>query len=136
MRCSPVTIAVDTNVIVRLLRQDHPDQARRAAELFANDEVFIPLTVILETEWVLRSAYKLPRDEIAAALRAIVDLKGVTVDRAEDVHVALNASEQGLDFADVLHLTQSGGRKAFFTFDHGLTAQAKDLGLPTPVQEP
>ena len=129
-----MTIAIDTNVVLRLLRQDDPDQGRRAVELFAENRVFIPLTVMLETEWVLRSGYKLQRREIIAALRALTDLERVVVDRSEDVHAALDGLEQGLDFADALHVAQSAGCESFFTFDRQLASRAGRLNGPTPVR--
>ena len=131
-----MTIAVDTNVVLRLLRQDDPEQGRRAVELFVGNQVFIPLTVILETEWVLRSGYKLQRREVVSALRAVIDLERVVVDRAEDVHAALSGLEQGMDFADALHLAQSEGCEAFFSFDRQLASRAGRLDRAMPIRHP
>ncbi|MCP5410517.1 MAG: PIN domain-containing protein, partial [Chromatiaceae bacterium] len=50
-------IGVDTNVLVRLLTRDDEAQFRKALKLFQQEEIFIPKTVFLETEWVLRYAY-------------------------------------------------------------------------------
>ncbi|WP_225895747.1 PIN domain-containing protein [Dendronalium phyllosphericum] len=50
-------VAVDTNIIVRLLTQDDELQYRKSREIFQNKNIFIPDTVVLETEWVLRFAY-------------------------------------------------------------------------------
>ena len=52
-------VAVDTNVLVRLLVADHAAQATRAAAVFRAGRVFIPKSVLLETEWVLRYSYNL-----------------------------------------------------------------------------
>lgn len=49
--------ALDTNVVVRFLVNDDDQQAQRARALIAAGNVHIPPTVLLETEWVLRSAY-------------------------------------------------------------------------------
>jgi len=57
-------IAVDTNLLVRLLTSDDPDQARRAARIMESDDIFIPKTVMLETEWVLRHAYGIEKVNI------------------------------------------------------------------------
>ena len=46
-------IALDTNMLVRALVADHPDQVAVVRELIAGDTVFVPRTVLLETEWVL-----------------------------------------------------------------------------------
>ena len=61
-------VAVDTNVLVRLLTNDHAAQAARAAAVFQSGPVFIPKSVLLETEWVLRYSYGL---NTAAILRAM-----------------------------------------------------------------
>ena len=51
-------LAIDTNIIVRLLTNDDPDQAAKAKSLIEGAEVFVATTVLLETEWVLRGAYR------------------------------------------------------------------------------
>ncbi len=51
-------ISVDTNLLVRILTNDDPIQARRAVRILRSDDIYIPKTVLLETEWVLRHAYE------------------------------------------------------------------------------
>ena len=67
-------ISVDTNVLVRLLTNDDPAQARRAARIMEKEDIFIPKTVLLETEWVLRHAYKIERSNILTAFRTLLGL--------------------------------------------------------------
>ena len=50
-------IAVDTNIVVRLLTRDEELQFQKALILFQNHDVFIPDTVVLESEWVLPYTY-------------------------------------------------------------------------------
>lgn len=50
-------IAVDTNIVVRLLTQDEEQQYNKILKLFQEQDIFIPDTAILETEWVLHFAY-------------------------------------------------------------------------------
>jgi len=50
-------IAIDTNIIIRFLTHDNERQYKKAFSVFNSQEIFIPDTVILETEWVLRYAY-------------------------------------------------------------------------------
>ncbi|MCI5218515.1 MAG: type II toxin-antitoxin system VapC family toxin [Candidatus Electrothrix sp. LOE2] len=50
-------VSADTNVIVRLLVGDDKSQSEKAKQLFEQEEIFIPTTVVLECEWVLRYAY-------------------------------------------------------------------------------
>jgi predicted nucleic-acid-binding protein len=57
--------AVDTNVIVRLLTRDDEAQFQKARKIFSSHDVFIPNTVLMETEWVLRFAYRFEPTEIS-----------------------------------------------------------------------
>jgi predicted nucleic-acid-binding protein len=123
-------IAIDTNVLVRLVTNDDPAQGRRAAELFHNHDIFVPKTVLLESEWVLRYAYQLAPDRIAAALRGVLGLPRVTVEDPGAVTLALERFEAGLDFADALHWASSQHTERFVTFDQKLTRRARALGHP------
>ena len=61
-------LAIDTDIVIRFLTRDHRAQARRALEIVSNNDVFVPVTVVLEAEWVLRDAYELPRDAKRSSL--------------------------------------------------------------------
>ncbi|WP_231510440.1 type II toxin-antitoxin system VapC family toxin [Fischerella sp. PCC 9605] len=76
-------VAVDTNIIVRLLTQDDKLQYQQSLEIFQNHDVFIPDIVILETEWVLRFAYKFQREEICTALRKLFGLLNVHLNKCQ-----------------------------------------------------
>jgi predicted nucleic-acid-binding protein len=65
-------IAVDTNVVIRLLTGDDQDQATRARKLFETETIWLPKTVILEAEWVLRRLYGLAKGRVAEALRLLL----------------------------------------------------------------
>jgi predicted nucleic-acid-binding protein len=75
-------IAVDTNVVVRLLTQDDELQFNKSVEVFREQAFFIPDTVILETEWVLRFAYKFKPADICQGLRNIFGLPNVHLTNA------------------------------------------------------
>ena len=60
-------IAIDTNLIVRYLTGDHPEQSLRARSLIDGRPVFAAVTVILEVEWVLCSTYGFRPAEVAGA---------------------------------------------------------------------
>lgn len=121
-------LAVDTNVIIRLVTNDDPKQAKRAAALFATNEIFLPKTVMLESEWVLRYSYALERDAIVRSLRGVLGLPGVSAEDAVSVQRALDLFERGLDFADALHVASSGAAASFATFDTRLVKRAKASG--------
>ena len=120
-------IAVDTDVVVRLVTNDDPVQARRAARVFEAEDVLLPKTVLLETEWVLRYSYGLARPNILGALRGLLGLARVTVEDSASVARALKWYERGLDLADALHLASSRPARSFVTFDRNLVRRAKAI---------
>ena len=123
-----VMIAIDTNVVARYLTGDHPDQSPRARMLVDSQPVFVPATVMLETEWVLRSAYGYKPEQVIRALRAFGGLPSVTVEDAAIVAEALDRTEQGMDFADALHLGRSAHCESMASFDHRFVKAAKAAG--------
>ena len=120
-------VAVDTNVLVRFLVGDDAKQAARAASLIRADEIWISKTVLLETEWVLRSLYGFSPDSRAGALRALAGLRTVFLEDELAAAKALDWFKEGLDFADALHLASTGKAKQFATFDRKLAKQARRM---------
>ncbi len=120
-------IAIDTNIVVRLLTKDDAEQYQKAYRLFEQQPIFISETVILETEWVLRFAYQFSREQIIDALRKLLGLPNVTVNYPAIVDLALTWHAQGLDFADALHLANSQHCDTFFTFDKKMINAAKHI---------
>ena len=117
--------AIDTNVLVRALVLDDAAQAARAQELLREHEVFVPVTVILELEWVLRSRYGHSAAVISQTIEKILSLENVVVGEQAAVLAAAAKLAQGWDFADALHHALSEGCDDFVTFDAGLVKQAK-----------
>jgi predicted nucleic acid-binding protein len=128
-------LVVDTNVVVRHLTNDDAAQAARARRLIDRHDVLLPLTVLLEAEWVLRSVYGFPAAEVVRALRGFAGLKRVTVESADAAAAALDWAEQGLELADALHLAAARGREGLASFDRALARAARRVGAPT-VREP
>ena len=127
--------AIDTNVLVRLLTADHAVQHRAARALFSTSDIYIPVTVVLETEWVLRAAYELAPQVVGAALRSVMGLENVRVGESAAVVQALVWHEEGIDFADALHLALSQSEERFKTLDAALVKQAQRRS-PIPVEKP
>jgi predicted nucleic-acid-binding protein len=119
--------AIDTNVLVRFLTGDDPAQAARARSLIEAGDIFVATSVLLESEWVLRSGYGLATHRILQAMRAFAGLPGVTLEDPQLAARALDWAEQGLDFADALHLGRAEGCSAFMSFDRKLARAAARL---------
>ena len=126
-------IAIDTNIIVRFLTQDEPEQYQKSVNIFSTQEVFIADTVILETEWVLRYAYSYTPDRIIAAIKQVCGLPNVHLRDADTITLALTGQEAGLDFADALHLAQANQCKEMLTFDQRFAKRAPRFSH-TPVR--
>ena len=121
-------IAIDTNLIVRYLTGDHASQSARARAVIDGESVFAAVTVLLEVERVLRSAYGYRAADVVHALRVFAGLPTVMVEDGATVAAALDLAEKGMDFADALHLTRSRHCEAFVTFDRKLIKSAKAAG--------
>ena len=126
-------IAADTNISVRLIVGDDERQVGVILALLERERVYLPLTVLLETEWVLRSRYGYGRDRIAAAFRELVALQNVEVEDSDGLAWALDRYARRGDFADFIHLVASRRMAAFATFDGDVVKNA-GVGAPAPVQ--
>lgn len=127
--------AVDTNILARYYLQDDPKQARAAARILAAGDIFVPKTVILELEWVLRSVAEQPAGKVISCLKHLIDLPGIGVEDYEQVQMALEHCRHGIDFADALHHASSLSCSELLTFDdRGYSRRATKLGLTPPVR--
>lgn len=126
--------AVDTNILVRYLTGDDPEQAKRAT-LVLSGGCYVPNTVLLETAWLLSSRYGLDRSHLAATLSDLLLLPDLTVSDADLVRWAVERFAAGADIADMLHLISSRGADTFISFDKRLAAQAGP-SAPMPIEQP
>ena len=128
-------LGIDTNVLVRFLVRDDEGQFERARRLIkrevgSEEDVFVSLLVLVETEWVLRSRYSLQKTEIREAISGLLDATEVQFEDEPAVEEALFIwKDSAADLADCLigaHHHRLGCR-ATATFD------AKAVKLPTFV---
>lgn len=117
-------IALDTNVLVRYLVADNPEQALAAQALLAGltseQPAFVCREVIVETVWVLHRAYRFSREEIATVLEDVLTIEGLDVEMANDVASALSQFRKGgADFADLMiaAAAKRSGAEPVYTFD-------------------
>ena len=133
-------IAVDTNILARFYCDDPEDtEAKRQRPvarrvMVESASLFVPLTVVLEFEWVMRGFYQASTEEFCLAIEHLMGVSHVTVERWEAVADALNLHRRGLDFADALHWASSSACAGLVTFDDkGFARRAKRLGLTPEV---
>jgi predicted nucleic-acid-binding protein len=118
-------LGIDTNVLVRFLTRDEPGQYERARRIIrrgANDPdgIYVNQLVLLETEWVLRSAYGFAKAEILAAISALLDAQELVFEDESSIEEALFSwRKSNADFADCLigAKNRRAGCRATATFD-------------------
>jgi predicted nucleic-acid-binding protein len=117
-------IAVDTNVLVRLIMADDPRQSPKARELFKAHSIYLTKSVLLECEWVFRGAYKQSREAILRHFQLVIGLPQVQVECPDQIARAMDWFAQGMDFADALHLASGADCVSFASFDRKLLKRA------------
>ncbi len=115
--------AVDTNVLVRLLTRDDPEQ-RATAEEFVQAGAWVSHLVLVETTWVLSSVYDVKADQIAAGVEMLLDHKDLAIQDADVVEAALShyRDRPALGFSDclILEVARKAGHVPLGTFDRHL----------------
>ncbi len=125
-------IALDTNVLLRLLTHDDPARLAALEQFFAahdGESFFVTDVVLLEVVWTLRAAFRWDRDRIAAALRRLSDKPDVEFEDRQRVADAVAALERGGDFADALIVVtaRQHGCAKLISFDRELARRYPDL---------
>lgn len=128
-------IIADTSLLVRVVVEDNPEQARVAVAFLASAEVVaITLQSFCELVWVLSRQYGAPRDVIAAAIRAFLETENV-VTNLPAVEAGLAVMQAGGDFADGVIAYEGNwlGGEVFASFDKKavrlLQAQGRQVSL-------
>lgn len=117
--------ALDTNVLVRHVVRDDTSQLAAATRLIedciANGQtLFVPVTVTLELEWVLRASYEFGKDTVMQVLASLFSAAELNFESERALEVALQLYREGTaDFADCLHvaLAAQAGELPLWTFD-------------------
>jgi len=129
--------AVDTNILARFYLHDDAAQGRIATDVLSAGDIFVPKTVILELEWVLRYVAEQPENKVIECLAHLIALPGITVEDRDEIEAALGHYRNGVDFADALHLAASNACSEMLTFDdRGYARRARRLRLKPPVRVP
>jgi len=116
-------LAVDTNVLVRLVTRDDPAQAARADEFVAGG-AWVSHLVLAEMTWVLSAVYELDARKIATAVQMLVNHRSLSVQDPDVVRSALEhfRRKPALGFSDclVLEVARAAGHMPLGTFDREL----------------
>ncbi len=119
--------ALETNVLVRFLVGDDAAQAAAATGLIqrsvaARENLFVPITVALELEWVLRSKYGFAKADIRRTFGHLLSASEVVFQHEKALEFALQLwQKESADFSDCIHiaLAAESGNAPMWTFDKG-----------------
>lgn len=117
--------ALDTNVLVRYVVHDDSAQLAAARRLIGRCvaeglSIFVPVTVVLELEWVLRASFGYRKEEVLQVLSSLFSAAELNFESERALEVALQLYREGsADFADGLHvaLAAQAGERPLWTFD-------------------
>lgn len=121
-------LAVDTNIVIRLLTQDDPKATPAVKSLFAAGPIWIAKTVLLETSWVLRSLYGFDEAAIRVALTKLLSLKNVYTEDKPSMMAAMELAAHGIELADAIHYASRPPGATFVSFDRSFVRRAKRSG--------
>lgn len=114
---------LDTNVLVRYLVQDEPEQARQAARYIESGASYVNVIVLCELVWVLESAYGFAKSVVAETIEKILATAEFEIEKRELAWRALNDYRASkADFADCLIVrhNSAAGCTETGTFDKGV----------------
>ena len=124
--------SVDTNVLVRFLTHDDPEQTPRAVAFFeertSDDPAFVSLVVLAELYWVLTAAYDFDPRAVVEQIENLSGSDEIVTEQPAVVHAAIAATKRGAGFADALihGIAARSGCTDTVTFDG---RAARHLGL-------
>lgn len=114
-------VVFDTNAVLRYILQDNDEMANAVDEQIQYKSCFIPIEVVAEMTFVLSKVYKIPRQDIQAALSGLLALSGVSTTNCSVVLRGLEAYvSTSLDFVDCLMAGYQDEGYEIFTFDKAL----------------
>lgn len=129
-------IGVDTNVLVRVLVSDSPDQTQAALRFLeartSADPAFVSTVVLIEMVWVLQRSYGYADEAVLAAVESLLDSANVEVEHADMVQTAWNtARDRKADFADCLigAIAVEAGAEKTVTFDRKAAKRVPGMEL-------
>ena len=117
--------ALDTNILIRYIVRDDEKQFAQATKLIrsairAGETLYVPVTVLLEVEWVLRTSYTLSKVEVIAAISRLLSASELSIANETAIESALNLYQNhSADFSDCVHIALShvAGESPLWTFD-------------------
>jgi len=126
-------ITADTNVLVRAMVKDDPEQRKLAQnELSKAELIAVTLPALCEVVWVLSQGYKIPTADISKTLRRLINSANVVIDRPA-VEAGLDVLDAGGDFADgiIAYEGRAIGAQVFVSFDKKAVKLLANQGIET-----
>jgi predicted nucleic-acid-binding protein len=129
-------IAIDTNVLVRVLTRDDLRQFEVAMRFLTQNDCRVQTSIVLELEWVLRSVHHYSPTQIADAFEVLFETRGLSIDEPERLGKAVDGLRHGMEFTDAYHLAGAIDCSSFATFDRPLIKRAARVFDQPPLIHP
>lgn len=136
-------IGLDTNLLARYFIEDAGDaEAQRQREaarrlIESGEALFVPKTVVLELEWVMRGHYGFSVPQSSRALHALLAMPQLHIEDRRTVELAVERHARGMDLADALHHASCRECASVASFDdRRFSRRVRALGLAPPVVVP
>jgi predicted nucleic-acid-binding protein len=129
-------IAIDTNVLLRVLTRDDMRQHEIAMDFLSGRDCRVQTTVVLELEWVLRSVHRYTPSQIADAFDVLFTTERLFVEEPERLRRSIQGLRDGLEFTDAYHLAGAIDCDSFATFDRPLIKRARRTFEQPPLIHP
>jgi AbrB family looped-hinge helix DNA binding protein len=139
--CAAAVIGLDTNILARYFVEEADADAvtvaqREAAQrlIESGDALFVPTTVVLELESVLRGYYRFSRQQMEQVITVLLEMPNVNLEDHVEIEQVLAGQRDGLDYADALHLASCRNCTALASFNQrSLAGPARQLNLQPRV---
>jgi predicted nucleic acid-binding protein len=127
-------IALDANIVVRILTKDEPSQFAAALKLVEDNDVYLASASFQETGWVLIKRYGFNREAVVFGLRQFLGLPNLTVWNRQTAELTLALFQHGMEFGDAAQLAScNGAASSLATFDKAFARKAKSINTETSV---
>jgi predicted nucleic-acid-binding protein len=117
-------LAVDTNVLVRIGAEDDLPQLSEIMHVMKDETLWVGVTVLLEAEWVLRSAMGYRKERFLRFVEELLASEQFEIEDEAAVVYAIDLCGEGADFADALHFARRPNKCQLITFDKHFATQS------------
>ena len=130
-------IAVDTNVLLRYILNDHEEQFAAASQFFMSrteeNPAFVSQIVLCELAWSLGRRYGFSCSDVLSVISKLIETAEIQVEDEGSISSLISDTSPAVDFADIIiaYRAKMSGCEATVTFDQKAAARISGMELLT-----